>query len=135
MPCRVWVGPSRAGAGSVADDADRGRRPLGANRRGDGVASDASPGRRFASCTRPAARRLDYHDIALRRQVLGKLEQLARRERAIFIKIDPEIARSWGLEAERPSPLGFWLLCATCATEVGSHPLSRFSFAIPLNCH
>lgn len=49
---------------------------------------------------------LDYHDKALRRQVLARLEQLAKRERAIFIKIDPEIARSWGLENERVSPLG-----------------------------
>lgn len=49
---------------------------------------------------------LDYHDVTLRRQVLSKLEQLARRERAIFIKIDPEVVRSWGLEHERVSPLG-----------------------------
>lgn len=49
---------------------------------------------------------LDYHDVTLRRQVLSKLEQLARRERAIFIKIDPEVVRSWGLENERVSPLG-----------------------------
>ena len=49
---------------------------------------------------------LDYRDAALRRQVLGQLERLAKRERAIFIKIDPEVARSWGLEHERVSPLG-----------------------------
>lgn len=49
---------------------------------------------------------LDYHDVDLRRHVLGKLEHMAKRERAIFIKIDPEIAYSWGLEHERVSPLG-----------------------------
>lgn len=49
---------------------------------------------------------MDYHDAPLRRQVLGQLEQLAKRERAIFIKIDPEVVRSWGLEHERVSPLG-----------------------------
>lgn len=54
----------------------------------------------------PKGPAFDYHDQALRRQVLGRLEQMAKRERAIFIKIDPEIARSWGLEGERVSPLG-----------------------------
>lgn len=49
---------------------------------------------------------LDYHDVPLRRQVLAQLESLARRERAIFIKIDPEVVMSWGLEDERVSPLG-----------------------------
>jgi lipid II:glycine glycyltransferase (peptidoglycan interpeptide bridge formation enzyme) len=49
---------------------------------------------------------LDYHDKEVRRQVLARLEQLAKRERAIFIKIDPEVVRSWGLEDERVSPLG-----------------------------
>jgi peptidoglycan pentaglycine glycine transferase (the first glycine) len=49
---------------------------------------------------------LDYNDGALRRCVLAQLEKLARRERAIFIKIDPEVARYWGEERERPSPIG-----------------------------
>lgn len=49
---------------------------------------------------------LDYKDARLREQVLAQLEQLARRERAIFIKIDPEVVRSWGVEEERASPLG-----------------------------
>jgi lipid II:glycine glycyltransferase (peptidoglycan interpeptide bridge formation enzyme) len=49
---------------------------------------------------------LDYRDASLRRRVLSQLEQLAKRERAIFIKIDPEVARGWGLEHERVSPLG-----------------------------
>ncbi len=54
----------------------------------------------------PKGPALDYHDAALRRRVLGQLEQLARHERAIFIKIDPEVVQSWGLEKERVSPLG-----------------------------
>lgn len=54
----------------------------------------------------PKGPALDYHDVALRRQVLARLENLARRERAIFIKIDPEVVSSWGLEGERVSPLG-----------------------------
>ena len=55
----------------------------------------------------PRGPALDYHDVARRRQVLGKLEQMAKHERAIFVKIDPEIVHSWGLEEEeRASPLG-----------------------------
>ena len=49
---------------------------------------------------------LDYHDGALRRVVLAELEQIARREKAIFIKIDPDVVQSWGEEGERPSPTG-----------------------------
>ncbi len=53
---------------------------------------------------------LDYSDTDLRDRVLSQLEQLARRERAIFIKIDPEVVRSWGVEAERKSPVGTQLI-------------------------
>jgi lipid II:glycine glycyltransferase (peptidoglycan interpeptide bridge formation enzyme) len=49
---------------------------------------------------------LDYNDGALRRQVLIELEKLARREKAILIKIDPEVTRYWGVEQERKSPVG-----------------------------
>lgn len=49
---------------------------------------------------------LDYNDRPLRHQVLTLLEQLAKREHAIFIKVDPEVVWSWGLEQERVSPLG-----------------------------
>jgi peptidoglycan pentaglycine glycine transferase (the first glycine) len=49
---------------------------------------------------------LDYHDKPLRQRALAQLETLARRENAIFIKIDPEVVRSWGHEDERVSPLG-----------------------------
>jgi lipid II:glycine glycyltransferase (peptidoglycan interpeptide bridge formation enzyme) len=48
----------------------------------------------------------EYKDRPLRRQVLALLEQLARQERAIFIKIDPEVVWSWGLAQERVSPVG-----------------------------
>lgn len=49
---------------------------------------------------------LNYNDGALRRQVLAELEKLARREKAIMIKIDPEVVRYWGVEQERKSPIG-----------------------------
>ncbi|RMG99586.1 MAG: peptidoglycan bridge formation glycyltransferase FemA/FemB family protein [Chloroflexi bacterium] len=49
---------------------------------------------------------LDYSDGALRRVVLAELERVARREKAIFIKIDPEVPRSYGYDPERPSPTG-----------------------------
>lgn len=49
---------------------------------------------------------LDYNDRALRQQVLAQLEKVARRERAIFLKIDPEVVQAWGEEEERPSPIG-----------------------------
>lgn len=54
----------------------------------------------------PKGPALDYHDVARRRLVLEKLEKLAKEERAIFIKIDPEVVHSWGLDGERVSPLG-----------------------------
>jgi peptidoglycan pentaglycine glycine transferase (the first glycine) len=49
---------------------------------------------------------LDYNNPALRRVVLAQLEQLARAEKAIFVKIDPDVVDSWGLEEERHSPIG-----------------------------
>ena len=54
----------------------------------------------------PKGPALDYNDRALRIQVLKELEKLARREKAILIKIDPEVVRFWGTEQERQSPLG-----------------------------
>ena len=54
----------------------------------------------------PKGPALNYADATLRRHVLAQLEHLARRERAVFIKIDPEVVQSWGLENERVSPLG-----------------------------
>ncbi|MCB9005599.1 MAG: peptidoglycan bridge formation glycyltransferase FemA/FemB family protein [Ardenticatenaceae bacterium] len=51
---------------------------------------------------------LSYNDPALRTQALAQLEKIARRERAIFIKIDPEVVKAWGEDEEalRPSPIG-----------------------------
>ncbi len=50
---------------------------------------------------------LDWQNAALRAQVLDALQTLARRERAIFIKIDPDVVISSGLpEAEQPDAAG-----------------------------
>ncbi|MCZ7668060.1 MAG: aminoacyltransferase [Chloroflexi bacterium] len=49
---------------------------------------------------------LDYNDGPLRRVVLAELENIARQEKAIFVKIDPDVVKSAGVEAERPSPIG-----------------------------
>ncbi len=54
----------------------------------------------------PKGPALDYNDSALRRHVLHELESLARRENALFIKIDPDVVRCWGFDPERPSPVG-----------------------------
>lgn len=54
----------------------------------------------------PKGPALNYNDDRLRQQVLKELEKLARREKAIMIKIDPEVVRYWGVERERQSPLG-----------------------------
>jgi lipid II:glycine glycyltransferase (peptidoglycan interpeptide bridge formation enzyme) len=54
----------------------------------------------------PKGPTLDYNDAGLRVQVLKELEKLARREKAIMIKIDPEVVRYWGKDQERKSPLG-----------------------------
>ena len=50
---------------------------------------------------------LDWNNTALRAQVLDALETLARRERAMFIKIDPDVSLSSGLpDAEQADPVG-----------------------------
>jgi lipid II:glycine glycyltransferase (peptidoglycan interpeptide bridge formation enzyme) len=49
---------------------------------------------------------LNYDDGELRRQVLRELENLARRERALLVKIDAEVAQYRGLEQEWVSPSG-----------------------------
>jgi lipid II:glycine glycyltransferase (peptidoglycan interpeptide bridge formation enzyme) len=50
---------------------------------------------------------LDWAAAPLRAQVLAALEALARRERAILIKIDPDVALSVGLPgAEQAQPVG-----------------------------
>ncbi|MGD8584460.1 MAG: peptidoglycan bridge formation glycyltransferase FemA/FemB family protein [Chloroflexota bacterium] len=60
----------------------------------------------FSILYAPKGPLLDYNDAALRRVALAQLEQIARRERAIFVKIDPDVALSWGLDDERRSPIG-----------------------------
>lgn len=50
---------------------------------------------------------LDWGDESLRAQVLDDLQTLARRERAILIKIDPDLPIATGhLETNRPNPIG-----------------------------
>ena len=45
-------------------------------------------------------------DGPLRQRLLLELENLSKREKAIFIKIDPEIVRYWGAAKERESAVG-----------------------------
>jgi lipid II:glycine glycyltransferase (peptidoglycan interpeptide bridge formation enzyme) len=52
----------------------------------------------------PRGPALDYGDPDLRRRVLGELEKLARKQSAIFIKIDPALVQYWGAGKERSSP-------------------------------
>jgi len=50
---------------------------------------------------------LDWGDDSLRARVLDDLQALARRERAIFIKIDPDLSiGTGGPEANQPNPTG-----------------------------
>jgi lipid II:glycine glycyltransferase (peptidoglycan interpeptide bridge formation enzyme) len=56
----------------------------------------------------PKGPAFDYKDRELRASVLSKLEKLGKQEKAIFVKIDPDVVQAWGAEeAEiRPSPPG-----------------------------
>jgi peptidoglycan pentaglycine glycine transferase (the first glycine) len=47
-----------------------------------------------------------HNDPHLSMTVLKELEKLARQERAIFIKIDPDVVEGWGEETIRRSPTG-----------------------------
>ena len=49
---------------------------------------------------------LDYKRGPLRRVVLSELEQISRIEKAVFIKIDPNVVQSWGVEDQRRTPIG-----------------------------
>lgn len=49
---------------------------------------------------------LDYSDQDLRKEIMIGLEQLAKEQRAIFLKIDPDVIISRGIEQEKFSPLG-----------------------------
>ena len=43
---------------------------------------------------------LDYADLPLRKAVINRLQQLARADRAIFIKIDADVVHATGVEVE-----------------------------------
>lgn len=47
---------------------------------------------------------LDWHDATLAAQVLAELERLARRQRAILLKIDPDVYHPDGAPAFSPRP-------------------------------
>lgn len=49
---------------------------------------------------------LNFNDAALRRVVLAQLEGIAKKHKAAFVKIDPDVVLSWGLEGDRRSPIG-----------------------------
>lgn len=52
---------------------------------------------------------LQWQDAELRRQVLGEIEDLARREKAIFIRMDPDVILGRGIPKtpnDRPDPFG-----------------------------
>lgn len=49
---------------------------------------------------------LDFSDPNLRTVVLDKLEEWARQEGAVFIKIDPEVVRAYSEETVEPDPAG-----------------------------
>jgi lipid II:glycine glycyltransferase (peptidoglycan interpeptide bridge formation enzyme) len=56
---------------------------------------------------------LDWRQASLRAQVLGALEDLARRERAVLIKLDPDVALSVGNPGEeQPQETGQALAAA-----------------------
>lgn len=54
----------------------------------------------FAILYAPKGPCLDYADAPLRQRMLAELARLARRQKAIFIKIDPDVPVSRGLEPE-----------------------------------
>ncbi len=64
------------------------------------------PRNRFSILYVPKGPILNYKNPALRRVVLAQLEQIAQKERAIFIKIDPGVIKAWGSDDERKSPVG-----------------------------
>ena len=68
------------------------------------------PGLPFSFLYVPKGPLFAYEDEGLRERVLDDLQALARQERAIFVKIDPDVVRSCGLEPEQPDPVGAaWL--------------------------
>src|SRR5947207_2895977 len=57
----------------------------------------------FAVMYAPKGPLLEYADSSLLSQMLDKLEQLARRQRAIWIKIDPDVIAGTGVPGEPDS--------------------------------
>lgn len=64
------------------------------------------PKTKFSILYVPKGPILDYNNPQLRRVMLAQLEELARLENAIFVKIDPDVIYAWGLEEENKSPIG-----------------------------
>jgi peptidoglycan pentaglycine glycine transferase (the first glycine) len=60
----------------------------------------------FSFLYTPKGPLFNYGDETRREHVLDALQALARREGAAFVKIDPDVARSRGVEDERPDPNG-----------------------------
>lgn len=60
----------------------------------------------FSILYAPKGPMLDYSNVTLRQKVVGQLEQLAQRERAILIKIDPDVPAATGFDPAVPDPVG-----------------------------
>lgn len=86
---------------SVADNPEDGQ-PLAAAL----VLKRKAPRLPFSIIYVPKGPLLDYNYPPLRRVVLAQLEGFARQERAIFIKIDPDVIAGWGIEDIQRSPIG-----------------------------
>jgi lipid II:glycine glycyltransferase (peptidoglycan interpeptide bridge formation enzyme) len=65
-----------------------------------------TPGLPFNILYAPKGPLLDPGDVGLRERVLGDLRRLAQEERAIFIKIDPDVVRGRGAEEEEAVEIG-----------------------------
>ena len=70
------------------------------------VLKRAIPFTPFSILYAPKGPMLDYTNLALRPRVLAQLEQLAQRERAILIKIDPDVPLATGYDPAEPHPVG-----------------------------
>ncbi len=64
------------------------------------VLKRALPRTPFSILYVPKGPALDYTDVDLRQTMLAELEQLARQEKAIFIKIDPDVVQGVGVEPD-----------------------------------
>lgn len=70
------------------------------------VLKRAIPFTPFSILYAPKGPMLDYADLSLRQRVLAQLEQLAQHERAILIKIDPDVPLATGFDPAEPDPVG-----------------------------